>query len=186
MSPIDIRDRLGDRFRILTSSPRSPRRQQTFRDVVAWSYELLDDDERALLRHASVFAGGFDLAAITDVLGADDDFVVLDLIDSLVRKSLVVADNAAGTARYVLLETIRQFAEDELAAHRFPRLGPRPPRGALRPRRRRAAGSAGTARRWRDCVDWLEVELANLRAAFRWSGAATTSRPRPTSRRTPR
>ena len=50
MSPIDIRDRLGDRFRILTASPRAPQRQQTLRDVVAWSYELLDDDERALLR----------------------------------------------------------------------------------------------------------------------------------------
>jgi KaiC/GvpD/RAD55 family RecA-like ATPase len=50
MSPIDIRDRLGDRFCILTASPRAPRRQQTLRDVVAWSYELLDDDESALLR----------------------------------------------------------------------------------------------------------------------------------------
>ena len=116
MSPIDIRDRLGDRFRVLTSSPRVPRRQQTLRDVVAWSYDLLNDDERALLCATAVFAGGFDLAAITDVFGSDDDLVVLDLIDSLVRKSLVVADNAVGTGRYLVLETIRQFVEDELAA----------------------------------------------------------------------
>jgi predicted ATPase/class 3 adenylate cyclase/DNA-binding CsgD family transcriptional regulator len=168
MSPIGIRDRLGDRFRILTASPRAPRRQQTLRDVVAWSYELLDDDERALLRSIAVFAGGFDLAAITEVLGADDDLTVLDLVDSLVRKSLVVADNAAGSARYVVLETIRQFAEDELAAT-----------GVIDTVRDRHAvrfAHEAVARwgrwngpAWRDCVDWLQVELANLRSAFRWS-----------------
>ena len=168
MSPIDIRDRLGDRFRILTSSPRAPQRQQTLRDVVAWSYDLLDADERALLCATAVFAGGFDLAAITDVLGSTDDLTVLDLIDSLVRKSLLVADNAAGTGRYVVLETIRQFVEDELTAA-----------GSIEPTRDRHAArfaSEAVARwahwngpEWRDCVDWLEVELANLRAAFRWS-----------------
>ncbi len=168
MSPIDIRDRLGDRFRLLTSSPRAPRRQQTLRDVVAWSYELLSDDERALLGATAAFAGGFDLAAITDVCGSDDDLVVLDLIDSLVRKSLVVADNAAGTGRYLVLETIRQFVEDELTAS-----------GSMDTKRDRHAvrfASESVARwsrwngpEWADCVDWLEVELANLRAAFRWS-----------------
>ena len=168
MSPIDIRDRLGDRFRILTASPRAPQRQQTLRDVVAWSYDLLDDDERALLCATAVFAGGFDLAAITDVIGSDDDLVVLDLIDSLVRKSLVTADNAAGTGRFLVLETIRQFVEDELTES-----------GTIETTRdRHAARFASEAvvrwahwngPEWRDCVDWLEVELANLRAAFRWS-----------------
>jgi predicted ATPase/class 3 adenylate cyclase/DNA-binding CsgD family transcriptional regulator len=170
MSPIDIRDRLGDRFRLLTSSPRAPRRQQTLRDVVAWSYELLDEAERSLLRCAAVFPGGFDIASMTEVLGLDDELVVLDLVDSLVRKSLVIADGASGAARYVLLETIRQFAEDELAAtgtldaardrhaHRFA--------GEAVERWQRWNGPA-----WRECVDWLEVELANLRAAFRWSRA---------------
>ncbi len=170
MSPIDIRDRLGDRFRILTSSPRAPRRQQTLRDVVAWSYELLHDDERALLRATAVFAGGFELAAVTAVLGHDDELVVLDLIDSLVRKSLLVADNASGTGRYLVLETIRQFVEDELTAS-----------GALAATRDRHAArfafeavarwSHWNGPGWRDCVDWLEVELANLRAAFQWSRA---------------
>ncbi len=170
MSPVDIRDRLGDRFRVLTSSARVPRRQQTLRDVVAWSYDLLDDEERALLCATAVFAGGFDLAAITDVCGSDDDLVVLDLIDSLVRKSLVVADNAVGTGRYLVLETIRQYVEDELTAS-----------GAIDATRdRHAARFASEAvdrwahwngPEWRDCVDWLEVELANLRAAFQWSRA---------------
>jgi predicted ATPase/class 3 adenylate cyclase/DNA-binding CsgD family transcriptional regulator len=170
MSPVDIRDRLGDRFRLLTASPRAPRRQQTLRDVVAWSYELLGDDERALLCATAVFAGGFELGAVTDVLGSDDDLEVLDLLDSLVRKSLVVADNAVGSGRYVVLETIRQFVEDELVAS-----------GSVEATRdRHAAHFASEAiaywshwngPRWRDCVDWLEVELANLRAAFRWSRA---------------
>jgi predicted ATPase/class 3 adenylate cyclase/DNA-binding CsgD family transcriptional regulator len=170
MSPIDIRDRLGDRFRILTSSPRAPQRQQTLRDVVAWSYELLDDDERALLCTTAVFAGGFDLAAITEVFGNGKDLAVLDLIDSLVRKSLVVADNAVGTGRYLVLETIRQFVEDELTES-----------GsivAVRDRHAARFASEAIARwahwngpEWRDCVDWLEVELANLRAAFQWSRA---------------
>ncbi len=116
MSPIDIRDRLGDRFRILTASPRAPHRQQTLRNVVAWSYELLDADERDLLCTSAVFAGGFDLTAITEVSGSDDELAVLDLVDSLVRKSLVTTDAASGTSRYLVLETIRQFVEDELSA----------------------------------------------------------------------
>ena len=168
MSPIDIRDRLDDRFRILTASPRAPQRQQTLRNVVAWSYDLLDDDERSLLCATAVFAGGFDLAAITDVIGSDDDLVVLDLIDSLVRKSLVTADNAAGTGRFVVLETIRQFVEDELTESGTI--------DATRDRHAARFASEAVVRwahwngpEWRDCVDWLEVELANLRAAFRWS-----------------
>ena len=170
MSPIDIRDRLGDRFRILTSSPRAPQRQQTLRNVVAWSYELLDQDERALLCATAVFAGGFDLAAIVEVVGGQDELAVLDLIDSLVRKSLVVADSAAGTGRYVVLETIRQYVEDELTATGLT--------NATRDRHAEHFASAAAGRwanwngpEWRDCVDWLEVELANLRAAFRWSRA---------------
>jgi DNA-binding CsgD family transcriptional regulator len=170
MSPIDVRNRLGDRFLILKASTRTPRRQQTLRDVVGWSYELLNDDERAVLRHASVFAGGFGPAAITDVLGGIDELGVLDLVDSLVRKSLVIADHATGPARYTLLETIRQFAEDELAAT-----------GTIDEVRGRHASFFARAAvaqwarwngpAWRSCVDWVEVELANLRAAFRWSAA---------------
>ena len=170
MSPIDIRDRLGDRFRILTSSPRAPQRQQTLRNVVAWSYELLDDDERALLCATAVFAGGFDLAAITEVLGHDDDLVVLDGLDSLVRKSLVTPDHTSDTGRFVVLETVRQFVEDELTASGEI--------AATRDRHATRFASEAVARwghwngpEWRDCVDWLEVELANLRAAYRWSRA---------------
>ena len=168
MSPADIRDRLGDRFQLLRATPRAPRRQQTLRDVVAWSYELLDDDERALLRSTAVFAGGFDLTAISAVLGSDDDRRVAELVHALVRKSLIATDESVGASRYSVLETIRQFAEDELVAV-----------GALDAARDRHAHwfaheatdrwSSWNGPRWRDCCDWLEAELANLRAAFGWS-----------------
>lgn len=87
--PSDVRDRLGDRFRLLSGARRGLERQQTLRHAVQWSYELLNDDERFVLHHCSVFADGFDLAAVTAVCERFDEYTVLDLVDSLVRKSLV-------------------------------------------------------------------------------------------------
>jgi predicted ATPase len=65
-----------------------------------------------------VFAGGFDLQSACAVAGLEDpdDFAVLDLLDALVRKSLLVADRSSGRTRFSMLETIRQFAEEQLAA----------------------------------------------------------------------
>lgn len=97
MSAQDLRDHLGDRFRLLAGSRRGLERHQTLRHAVTWSYDLLDDDERSLLNRCSVFADGFDVAAATHVCGGDlalDEFAVLDLLDSLVRKSLVTVDVA--------------------------------------------------------------------------------------------
>ena len=68
MSAQDVRDRLGDRFRLLSGSRRGLERHQTLRHAVQWSYDLLDDDERTVLQRCSVFAGGFDLAAATAML----------------------------------------------------------------------------------------------------------------------
>lgn len=167
MTAVDVRDRLGGRFRLLTGR-RGPERQQTLRHAVRWSYELLNDYERDVLTRASVFSGGLDVAAITDVVGGMDDFAILDLLDSLVRKSLVIADVSMTRARYRLLETIRQFAEDELAAVET--------LDQIRDRHAVYFANEAIARwdRWngpgfRDSVDWVDVELANLRAAFRWS-----------------
>ena len=70
MSAAEVRDRLGDRFRLLTGPEHGPDRQSTLRSTVAWSYDLLDDAERAVLRTASVFAGGFDLPALCAVAEA--------------------------------------------------------------------------------------------------------------------
>ncbi|MGB9222497.1 ATP-binding protein, partial [Mycobacterium sp.] len=115
MTATEVRDRLHQRFRLLVGSRRGLERHQTLRQAVAWSYDLLDDAERALLERCSVFAGGFDLESACAITGSDDDLVVLDLLDALVRKSLLVADRSAGRTRYSMLETIRQFAEEQLA-----------------------------------------------------------------------
>ena len=170
MSAVEVRDRLADRFRLLKGSTPGPERQLTLRHTVEWSYDLLSDDERDLLRLTSVFAGGFDLTSLCAVGDAADDVEVLRHLDSLVRKSLVVADHRATRTRYRLFETIRQFAEDRLAET-----------GTLeRARDRHAEYFAGAAARhwehwngpgWRDSVDWVEAELDNLRAGYQWSAA---------------
>jgi predicted ATPase/DNA-binding CsgD family transcriptional regulator len=171
MSAIEVRNRLADRFRLLQGATSGPERQHTLRHTVAWSYDLLTDDERALLRATSVFAGGFELASIHAVATCSGDVVdVLRHLDSLVRKSLVVADHTTTHTRYSLFETIRQFAEDRLEAA-----------GELAATRdRHAAHFAGEASArfdrwngpgWRDAVDWVDAEFGNLRAAFRWSSA---------------
>jgi predicted ATPase len=116
MSASEVRDRLDHRFKLLVGARRGLERHQTLRHAVAWSYDLLHDEEKALLDRCSVFAGGFGLQSACTVSGSADEFVTLDLLDALVRKSLLVADRSLGRTRYSMLETIRQFAEDQLAA----------------------------------------------------------------------
>jgi len=168
MSATEVRDRLDDRFRLLVNSRRGPQRHHTLRHAVQWSYDLLDASEQELLNQCSVFVGGFDLAGACAVIGAEDEFAVLDSLDALVRKSLVVVDKRSERTRFSMLETIRQFAQELL----------------------HAAGRADAAQyahalyfagretdilalwdgpRQRESYSWLLVELANLRAAFRWS-----------------
>ena len=146
MSAVEIRDRLADRFRMLKVSTAGPQRQHTLRNAVDWSYTLLIPDEQDLLRAASVFAGGFDLADLCAVLDGPDDVEVLGHLDSLVRKSLVVADHTSPHTRYSMYETIRQFAEDRLAEAARQRAGAQPSRGALRPVSRRPMGALERAR----------------------------------------
>jgi predicted ATPase len=85
---------------------------------VAWSYDHLDAAAKTLLDRCSVFSGGFDLQSACAVAASDDrdDYAVLDLLDALVRNSLLVADRSAGRTRFSMLETIRQFAEEQLVA----------------------------------------------------------------------
>ena len=168
MTASEVRDRLDQRFRLLVGSRRGLERHQTLRHAVTWSYDHLDDTEKALLERCSAFAGGFDLESACAVMGSEDDFATLDLLDALVRKSLLVADRSAGRTRFSMLETIRQFAEEQLVA-----------RGAAS--EIRAAHSRYFAGReadimalWdsprqRDAYDWFTAELANLRTAFRWA-----------------
>ena len=170
MSAVEVRDRLADRFRLLRGTTPGPERQLTLRHAVEWSYDLLSESERALLRTISVFAGGFDLASIGAVAESGDEIEVLQTLDSLVRKSLVIADLSASRTRYGVFETIRQFAVDRLTDNG----------DAEATRDRHAAFFAHQAAahwdhwngpRWREAVDWVEVELGNLRSAFRWAAA---------------
>ncbi|MFD7629642.1 BTAD domain-containing putative transcriptional regulator [Streptomyces sp. NPDC059851] len=125
LTPRQIADRLDDRFRLLSSGARTVLpRQQTLRAVVDWSWDLLDDQERTVLRRLSVFAGGCDLPAAeavcaddTDV--ADDALYVADLLGSLVDKSLVVAapDPDGHGMRYRMLETIHEYAAERASVH---------------------------------------------------------------------
>ena len=170
MTLTDVRDRLDDRFRLLVGARRGLERHQTLRHAVAWSYDLLDFAERALLQRCSVFAGGFDLAAACAVVRSSDEYVTLNLLDELVRKSLVVADRTTEHVRFSMLETIRQFAEEQLVASA----------GADEARTAHAVYFAGRERdllalwdspRQRAAYEWFAVEFANLRAAFRWAAA---------------
>lgn len=117
LTPRQIADRLDDRFRLLTGGSRTllPR-QQTLRAVVDWSWELLEEPERTVLRRLSVFAGGCDLAAAETVC-AEGVLDVADTLGSLVDKSLVVAapgPDGSGM-RYRLLETVGEYAAERLA-----------------------------------------------------------------------
>jgi len=125
LSIADINARLNDRFKLLIGGSRvALERQQTLRALVSWSYDLLQEREQMLLDRLSVFAGGFDLAAAEAVCGAEplvpED--VIDLLSSLVEKSLVMVEQGEGISRYGLLETIREFAREHLR-RRYDMLG---------------------------------------------------------------
>lgn len=170
MTPVEVRDRLDQRFRLLVGSGRGLARHQTLRHAVAWSYDHLSDTEKALLDRCSVFAGGFDLQSACAVAGSEhsDEYVVLDLLDALVRKSLLVADRSSGRTRFSMLETIRQFAEEQVVTS-----------GAAAVVRtvhaRYFAGRAADivalwdSPRQPQAYEWFTTELANLRTAFRWA-----------------
>jgi len=168
MSAVEVRDRLAHRFRLLKGSTPGPERQLTLRNAVDWSYDLLTDDERDVLRLASVFAGGFDLMSICAVVDGADDVDVLRHLDSLVRKSLVVADHTAARTRYSLYETIRQFADDRLA-ETGARERTRHRHAAYFAREAAARWERWNGPGWRDAVDWVEAELGNLRSGYQWS-----------------
>jgi predicted ATPase len=170
MTATEVRDRLDHRFKLLVGSRRGLERHQTLRHAVAWSYDLLDDAEKNLLDRCSVFAGGFDLQSACEVAGSKeiDEYDLLDLLDALVRKSLLVADRSSGRTRFSMLETIRQFAEDQLAASGAA--------GEVRSAHARhfAGREAEIMALWdsprqREAYTWFTAELANLRTAFRWA-----------------
>lgn len=117
LAPEEILDRLNDRFALLSRGSRSaPRRQQSLRACVDWSFDLCSEPERRLWARASVFAGGFQLDAVEDIC-ADETLPeadLLDLVAGLVDKSVLIREDQDGPARYRMLETIREYGREEL------------------------------------------------------------------------
>jgi len=172
LPPEQIAARLDDRFRLLTGGSRMALpRHRTLKAAIDWSFDLLSEAERALFMRLSVFAGGFRLEAAEAACagGVVERSSVLDLLTHLIDRSLVALDEASAAARYRLLDTLQQYAqerllEDEQAVevrgrHRdymvelVERIGP-----ALF-----AGPQSGVARQE------LTEEHENLRAALQWS-----------------
>jgi predicted ATPase/DNA-binding SARP family transcriptional activator len=167
LAPQQIAARLDNAFTVLGRSGRSTvQRHRTLRETIDWSHALLTPDEAALFRRLSVFAGTFSLDAVEAICEGDD---VLDVLSSLVDKSLVVMEANPREARYRLLETLRQYGHERLALAGEA--------GELR-RRHAQFFVELVARRERDTFggagdpDWtarLVAEEGNLRAAGDWA-----------------
>ena len=170
LSIAQILDSLHNRFRLLTGGARTAvRRQQTLRASVDWSHALLTDPERALLRRAAVFMGGFDLDAAQAVCGDSDveRYQTLDQLTLLIDKSLLAAEDGRLGTRYRMLETVRQYALEKL--------GESGEADAVRARHRDHYTAMATLLDSPGRIDYqrrvaqAEAEMDNLRAAFAWS-----------------
>lgn len=171
MSVADINKRLGDRYKLLTGGGRVlQERQQTLRALVDWSYELLNPSEQLLLQRLALFAGGFDLEAAEHVCGVDpiDSFEVLDLLASLVEKSLVMLDERVEASRYRMLDTIAEYAREKLSL-----AGGSEDAAALHCEHffvlAKTANKGLHGPLQAQSIRQLELELDNLRAALSWA-----------------
>jgi len=187
MSLRHLSERLDQRFRLLTGGSRNALpRQQTLQATVDWSFDLLSPAEREAMRRLSVFAGGFELEAAEAICAADEIEVidVVDLLGSLVDKSLVLAERVAAdaragepggeTVRYRLLETVRQYAAQELfkSAGETELTAIRDRHAAFYLRIAREAGPALTGRRQGYWLGRLDADWDNLRSVFSYLAAA--------------
>ena len=171
LSVAAIAARLDARFALLTEGSRTVLpRQQTLRATLDWSYDLLDGAEQALLRRLAVFVNGWTLPAAEAVCGEGERWQTLDVLASLVNKSLVQVVEQAEEPRYTFLETVHHYARDRLLAARE--------ETAWRNRHLHWAVTVaeaaepeltgGAQERW---LAWLEIEHDNLRAALAWAEA---------------
>jgi predicted ATPase/DNA-binding XRE family transcriptional regulator len=167
-----IAARLDDRFRLLVGGVRTaPPRQQTLRAAVEWSYELLTESERRLFERLAVFASGWTLEGAEVVRSGDglehDD--VLEQLGQLVDKSLVIADSTAdGAVRYRMLETLREYAHERLAASGVTQSAAHRHAEYYVRLAERAEPELTGARQW-GWLEQLEQEHDNLRAVLQWS-----------------
>lgn len=112
LNPTEILSRMEDRFRLL-SGGRGRNKRRTLQATLDWSYDLLDDDEKDFFRRCGTFVGTFDLQAAIAISGFDEYFA-MDLLESLVNKSLVSVEETDGQSRFRLLETVRIYASEQL------------------------------------------------------------------------
>jgi predicted ATPase/Flp pilus assembly protein TadD len=171
LSPSQLSARLHERFRLLsqTSSDRPPR-QQTLHALIDWSFDLLDESERAAFRRLSIFAGGWTLHAAEAVCSDEnvDEWRIFELVSALVSKSLVVVEPSGDDSRYRMLHSIREYSRERLdetneahavaAKHTHYYAG-------------RVGGLGSLAGKLED-VKWREAlspEIDNIRAALDWS-----------------
>jgi len=165
LSPEQIAARLDDRFRLLVGGSRTALpRQQTLRALIDWSYDLLSEEEKQLLRIASVFVGGWTLDALEAVA---DDPNAIEHLEGLVNKSLVVTEERGNEMRYFMLETIRQYAREKLFEAK---------QGSAARDRHFVYFDNLSEKMWdvfrsADMIDWrdrAEEEAENFRAALEW------------------
>lgn len=170
LPPAELLERLDRRFELLRSrDPVEDRRDQTLEGAIEWSWELLEPVERETLRQTTVFRGGFSLEAAENVLRIDADTWSADLLESLVRKSLLYSESSeveSGRVRFQVYESIRDYVLRESEA----------PDRELRSRH--AAYYASSGRQWRKGLESsegatslqrLRTESSNIQAAFEWS-----------------
>ena len=164
LSPAQVRDRLDDRFRLLTGGPRRVPRHQTLGATLDWSHDLLEPEEQTVLRRLAAFPTSFTLEAADAVVEASD---IVEQMGSLVSKSLVQGLDDGDRIRYRLLETVRLYADAHLA-------------GAGESERSRARHrdwvvdwleSIPLEQRWFGDADLLAAEHPSIRAALEWSAA---------------
>jgi predicted ATPase/class 3 adenylate cyclase len=173
LAPEQILARLEHHLALLTAGSRDlPERQQTLRGAIAWSYDLLDEGSRRLLDRLSVFRGGCDLEAAEAVCGPATELglEIFDGLAALVDQSLVRMDEAATEPRFVMTETIAEFASEMLEKRgEQSTLRERHARTFLGLAERAAPNLSGDDQRlW---LDRLERDHDNLRAALDWSTA---------------
>ncbi len=172
LAPEQIAARLDDRFELLAPATHVTRsHHRTLRAALDWSYDLLSPPEQALLQRLSVFAAGCSLATAEAVCAGTgiERRQVLELLSLLVDKSLVVAHTLQGSeARYRMLETIRQYAQEKLkAAGDWPATCDRHLRCFLQLTEETLPKLSGPYQRlW---LNWLEDEYDNMRTALAWS-----------------
>jgi len=171
LAPDQILARLDDHLAVLTAGSRDlPERQQTLRGAIAWSYDLLDEGGRRLLGRLAVFRGGFSLEMAETVCGPATEIggEVLERLGDLVDQSLVKVDLDRDEPRYAMLETIREYASEMLAASgEQDVMAGRHAAAVLAFAQSAATGMAGPEqRRW---LERLEHDHDNARAAIEWS-----------------